>query len=90
MIKNCSVCRVERLDALFLALTPTVNVESVNVDDCCMLSPVVPLKVYVALNLTTSVLVGTVLVALTEPLSEEYTAVVVCIVLPFVDTASIT
>ena len=48
-----------------------------------------PLKVYVALNLTTSVLVGIALVALTEPLSEANTAFAVCIVPPLVETSSI-
>ena len=42
-----------------------------------MFSPVVPLKVYVALTRTTSVLVGTALVALTEPLSDDQTAAAV-------------
>ena len=45
-----------------------------------MFSPVVPLNVYVALNRTTSVLVGTALVALTEPLSDDQTAAAVDIV----------
>ena len=80
---------MERLDALFLPLTPTVNVESVKVDDCCILSSELPLKVYVALNLTTSVLVGTTLVALTEPLSEANTAFAVDIVPPLVETSYI-
>ena len=80
---------MERLEALFLPLTPTVNVESVKVADCCILSSVLPLKVYVALNLTTSVLVGIALVALTEPLSEANTAFAVCIVPPLVETSSI-
>ena len=55
---------------------------------CCIFVPV-PDNVYVALNFTISVLVGTTEVDLTVSPSEEYTAAAVCIVPPLVETSSI-